>query len=165
MQFLESGCSIEPLDFFSQENLAHARVSCVYSAPVKIYEWVRAARKAAELNQTQLGEILNVTKGNVSGWENDRHKPSFDQMLAISVATVQGGFPDGLASRQKEGKRFATGAIPRSLQPTPVFAGAGRSALALSWGSTMVEFTLSVKLTVAQLVRLAKAVILLLLLV
>lgn len=82
-----------------------------------------------------------------------------------TVATVQGGFPDGLASRQKEGKRFATDAIPRSLQPTSAFAGAGRSALALSWGSTMVEFTLSVKLTVAQLVRLAKAVILLLLLV
>lgn len=57
---------------------------------MKISDWVRAARSHVKWTQEQLGERLNVTKGNVSGWENDRHQPSFDQMVTIAGVT---GFP------------------------------------------------------------------------
>jgi phage repressor protein C with HTH and peptisase S24 domain len=57
---------------------------------MKIEEWVRAARQHATMTQEQLGERLNVTKGNVSGWENGRHQPSFDQMVTIATVT---GYP------------------------------------------------------------------------
>lgn len=53
-------------------------------------EWVRAARKHAQLTQDGLAEKLEMSKGNVSGWENGRHKPSFDQMKRISALT---GYP------------------------------------------------------------------------
>lgn len=53
-------------------------------------EWVRAARKHANLTQDGLAEKLEMSKGNVSGWENGRHKPSFEQMKRISALT---GFP------------------------------------------------------------------------
>jgi len=51
--------------------------------------WVRSARQLAGLTQEQLGNHLGMTKGNVSGWENGRHLPSFDQMLKISEITRQ----------------------------------------------------------------------------
>ncbi|WP_345245312.1 helix-turn-helix transcriptional regulator [Pigmentiphaga soli] len=47
-------------------------------------EWVKAAREAAGMTQTRLGEELGVTKGNVSGWENGRHEPSYSQMLKMA---------------------------------------------------------------------------------
>jgi SOS-response transcriptional repressor LexA len=53
-------------------------------------EWVRQARKHARLTQDGLAEMLEMSKGNVSGWENGRHKPSFEQMKRISALT---GFP------------------------------------------------------------------------
>lgn len=49
--------------------------------------WVKAARTHGELTQDQLGERLGVTKGNVSGWENGRHEPSYRQLLQISAMT------------------------------------------------------------------------------
>ena len=53
-------------------------------------EWVRQARKHAHLTQDGLAEKMEMSKGNVSGWENGRHKPSFEQMKRISALT---GFP------------------------------------------------------------------------
>lgn len=50
-------------------------------------EWVRAARKHAELTQDQLAEKLEMSKGNISGWENGRHSPSFEQMKRVSLLT------------------------------------------------------------------------------
>ncbi|MFP4895613.1 helix-turn-helix domain-containing protein [Paraburkholderia sp. EG304] len=49
--------------------------------------WIRSARKKADLTQEQLGEKLGVTKGNVSAWENGRHEPSYAQIQEISVVT------------------------------------------------------------------------------
>ncbi|MFT3720396.1 helix-turn-helix transcriptional regulator [Pseudorhodoferax sp.] len=54
---------------------------------MNIKDWVRSARQHAGLTQAQLGEALNVTKGNVSGWENGRHNPSYEQIRAIAQRT------------------------------------------------------------------------------
>ncbi len=61
-------------------------------------EWVRQARQHARMTQDELAEKMEMSKGNVSGWENGRHKPSFEQMKRISSLT---GFPlpiDGAAN-------------------------------------------------------------------
>lgn len=39
------------------------------------------------MTQTDLGDALGVTKGNVSAWENGRHEPSYTQMLKIAELT------------------------------------------------------------------------------
>jgi len=49
-----------------------------------IGDWIKRCRTAAGLNQTELGERLNVGKANVSAWENNRHEPSYSQMLKIA---------------------------------------------------------------------------------
>ena len=49
--------------------------------------WIRAARDHADMTQAGLGEVLGVTKGNVSAWELGRHEPSVRQLLAIAEAT------------------------------------------------------------------------------
>lgn len=54
---------------------------------MEIREWVRAARLHAKLTQTQLGEALGVTKGNVSAWETGRHEPSYGNLLKIAEVT------------------------------------------------------------------------------
>lgn len=52
-----------------------------------IKSWIKAARLHAGLTQTQLGEPLDVSKGNVSAWEKGRHAPSFDQLVRIAEIT------------------------------------------------------------------------------
>jgi phage repressor protein C with HTH and peptisase S24 domain len=52
-----------------------------------IKEWLKEARRRKGWTQEQLGEIVGVTKGNVSGWENGRHEPSFQQLNRISLAS------------------------------------------------------------------------------
>ncbi|MEW9586776.1 S24 family peptidase [Paraburkholderia sp. DGU8] len=54
---------------------------------MEMRNWIRSARKKADLTQEQLGEKLGVTKGNVSAWENGRHEPSYAQVQEISVVT------------------------------------------------------------------------------
>lgn len=71
------------------------------------------------MTQTELGDALGVTKGNVSAWENGRHEPSYSQMLRIAdltkaplpLAPTPGDWPfprlaksafDELTSGQKE---------------------------------------------------------------
>lgn len=53
-------------------------------------QWVKDARKHANLSQEKLGESLGVTKGNVSAWENGHHRPSVHQVVRIAEIT---GFP------------------------------------------------------------------------
>lgn len=57
---------------------------------MELKDWVRAARKHKHWTQTQLGEKLHVTKGNVSAWENGHHEPSFGQLQVIAEQT---GYP------------------------------------------------------------------------
>ena len=51
---------------------------------MNISNWIRVSRKTAGLTQTELGDTLGVTKGNVSAWEAGRHEPSYRQMLKIA---------------------------------------------------------------------------------
>ena len=93
-------------------------------------EWIKAARDSKGWTQTQLGEVVAVTKGNVSSWEKGRHEPSYSQLLKISEAT---GFPlgnDTLESRlpsvwvaKGAGKTSAT------MQILNAAGGSGRSIL------------------------------------
>jgi transcriptional regulator with XRE-family HTH domain len=53
----------------------------------ELKDWIRDARKARGWTQEKLGEELGVTKANVSGWENARHQPSFDQIVRICELT------------------------------------------------------------------------------
>lgn len=50
-------------------------------------DWVQGARKQKGWTQSDLGDRLSVTKGNVSAWENGRHEPSYGQMRAIAAMT------------------------------------------------------------------------------
>lgn len=54
---------------------------------MELTEWIRAARASKGWTQTQLGEALGVTKGNVSAWEKGRHEASFAQLQKIAAAT------------------------------------------------------------------------------
>lgn len=55
-----------------------------------INDWVVAARKHKGWTQTQLGERLGRTKGNIGHWETGKHAPSIEQLSQISTET---GFP------------------------------------------------------------------------
>ena len=56
---------------------------------MKINEWSKHARNAAEMTQEQFGDALGRTKGNVSSWEKGAHEPSWSLMLQISDLTGQ----------------------------------------------------------------------------
>lgn len=73
-----------------QELLHRTGKESVYHGGMKIAEWIRAARAHKGLTQQQLADLLHMTKGNVSGWENGRHEPSFNQMVDVSSLT---GYP------------------------------------------------------------------------
>lgn len=86
-------------------------------------EWVRAARQHAKLTQEQLGERLGLTKGNISGWENGRHAPSFDQVMKIEALT---GFPIennvGDVGDRNISLRVALSVLDDAAQKAPVHA-------------------------------------------
>lgn len=62
-------------------------------ASMDMKDWILAARNYAQLNQTQLGERLGLSKGNISAWENGRHEASLDQLVRIAEITL---FPEPL---------------------------------------------------------------------
>lgn len=76
---------------------------------MKISNWVKSARDHAKLTQTQLGEPMGLTKGNVSAWEKGRHEPSFDQLKRIAEIT---SYPEPLPGM---GSRFDANALPASI--------------------------------------------------
>lgn len=55
---------------------------------MNIKDWILAARNHAKITQTQLGDRLGVSKGNVSAWENGRHEASYDQLIKIAEITA-----------------------------------------------------------------------------
>ncbi|NVI06380.1 helix-turn-helix domain-containing protein [Paraburkholderia youngii] len=71
----------------SKEKRDNDRLDFLYPPRMEMRNWIRSARKKADLTQEQLGEKLGVTKGNVSAWENGRHEPSYAQIQEISVVT------------------------------------------------------------------------------
>lgn len=50
-------------------------------------EWVRSARQHKGMTQERLGELLHLTKGNISAWEKGRHEPSYDRLVEIAAIT------------------------------------------------------------------------------
>ena len=64
-----------------------SRSDVLYDAGMDLGKWVLAARTRKGMTQTQLGALLFVTKANVSGWENNRHPPSYHQLCKISELT------------------------------------------------------------------------------
>lgn len=74
----------------SQEILHHDCLVPLYDFGMDLADWVKEARTHWGKTQTALGDALGVTKGNVSGWEKGRHKPSIEQMARISQIT---GYP------------------------------------------------------------------------
>jgi transcriptional regulator with XRE-family HTH domain len=49
--------------------------------------WMKRARMHKQLTQGQVGELLNVSKANVSHWESGRHEPSFGQVMRMAEHT------------------------------------------------------------------------------
>lgn len=93
--------SIEILDPKGQEKLDPGCWGPLYTQMMEINAWIKESRQAADMTQTELGDALGVTKGNVSAWENGRHEPSYSQMLRIAELTkaqlphtpIQGDWP------------------------------------------------------------------------
>lgn len=54
---------------------------------MELSTWVKLARTKQGWTQDQLATALDVTKGNVSAWENGRHEPSWDRILKIGRLT------------------------------------------------------------------------------
>lgn len=54
----------------------------------EIAKFVRAARGALQLTQTEFADKFNCTKGNVSAWEQGRHEPAF--AVLNTMASVSG---------------------------------------------------------------------------
>lgn len=56
----------------------------IYARDMEMNVWVREARKKLGLSQEALGAALGVTKGNVSAWENGRHRPDLQLIGELS---------------------------------------------------------------------------------
>lgn len=70
-------------------------------------EKIRLLREEKELNQTELGEAVNMTQRKVSYIENDRYEPSVDDIKAFCrffnvSADYLVGFPKHLPYPRKE---------------------------------------------------------------
>ncbi|AST97926.1 helix-turn-helix domain-containing protein [Shouchella clausii] len=63
-------------------------------------ERLKALRKERQLTQEQLGELINVTKVSISGYENGNRTPDTDTLRRL--ADVFGVSTDYLLGRSKE---------------------------------------------------------------
>ena len=69
-------------------------------------EKIRLLREEKELNQTELGQAVNMTQRRVSYIENDRYEPSVEDLKALSnffqiSADYLLGFPKNLPYPRK----------------------------------------------------------------
>jgi len=117
---------------------------------MSIGQWIKEARRVAGLTQTELGEKLGRTKGNVSAWEKDAHEPSFTQILEIAKLINWAPPPPGLEPLF----RTRSGATPIATQkqqkpwPFPSIDEAGVQALS---PRQIGRLEGAIALTVAQL--------------
>ena len=70
-------------------------------------EKIRLLREEKELNQTELGDAVNMTQRKVSYIENDKYEPSMDDIRAFCrffnvSADYMMGFPKPLPYPRKE---------------------------------------------------------------
>lgn len=54
---------------------------------MELQEWLRAAKKHSGMTLEEIGALVGRSKANVGHWMSGKHKPSFQQVLAISEAT------------------------------------------------------------------------------
>ena len=47
---------------------------------------IKDARKQRGLTQTELAQLINVTQGAISQWENGNSRPTLDNLVAIARA-------------------------------------------------------------------------------
>lgn len=52
---------------------------------MKLSKKLKAARKKANLTQSELADKLNVSRKTISSWENDRNVPDSDSLKQISI--------------------------------------------------------------------------------
>ena len=46
---------------------------------------IKMLRKAANLTQSQLGELIGKSKGNISGYENGTYDPSASTIIELKI--------------------------------------------------------------------------------
>lgn len=61
-----------------------SHIGNLYPLLMELSAWVKLVRTRKDWTQEQLAEQLDVTKGNVSAWENARHEPGWGQILKIA---------------------------------------------------------------------------------
>lgn len=98
-----------------------------------IADWIRDARKAADLSQEALGARLaseleedrGYTKANISHWEKQKHSPSLRQIAAVARVTGQGipepilqalGSSDSSGSANEDGVAVRHDMIPGAMR-------------------------------------------------
>jgi transcriptional regulator with XRE-family HTH domain len=117
----------------SKEKRDPLRLDFLYPPRMEMRNWIRSARKKADLTQEQLGEKLGVTKGNVSAWENGRHEPSYAQIQEISVVT-KCPMPDsqpGISSTSALDSKDVAERVQEMLTETGMDAGAFAGTVAI----------------------------------
>jgi transcriptional regulator with XRE-family HTH domain len=100
-------------------------------------DWIRSARKDAELSQLglglhladELGEDRGHTKANISGWETCKHSPNLKQLMAIAKITKRslppeliiaaGGTPGGDPPGSAPLSAMLPGSRPVRVGPEP----------------------------------------------
>lgn len=71
----------------SQEFMYPSRIDALYPLCMELSAWVKLARTQKGWTQERLAEELDVTKGNVSAWENSRHEPGWAQIIKMGRLT------------------------------------------------------------------------------
>ncbi|WP_249354799.1 XRE family transcriptional regulator [Ralstonia sp. 3PA37C10] len=96
----------------TQENISPPPEDFLTIGGMDIGTWIRASREAAGITQDELAEKLGKTRANVSAWENERHAPSYPQILEIAKITKHAipipGIPSAL-TKQTDGQLAAIG--------------------------------------------------------
>lgn len=105
-----------------------------------IKDWILAARNHAKITQTQLGDRLGVSKGNVSAWENGRHEASYDQLIKIAEITA---YPEPLPGLEQGIK-----VVPASAWP---FQKVSESKIKSLQSDERIQLETAILLSAAQL--------------
>ena len=113
-------CQVSPNDNALGKTL-QCGIADSSEAPLKTFgQRLRHARDEAEITQEQLGFEVGVSKASISAWENDRERPSFDNLpklqavLRISLDhLIVGGNSEGV---KEDGAEWST---PAKGNPKP----------------------------------------------
>lgn len=88
----------------------------------QLSKWVKDARLYAGFSQESLGEILGRTKQNVWNMENEKHEPSYSQLMLIAQATK---FPKPFPGLERSIETIPNGYIELTYYDIQSSAGPG----------------------------------------